>query len=137
MRRHVFRHNRAGADERILPYDDAGQYRRIRSYRSARLHDRSDKGPVLGAPDGAVRIHGSRALIVCEHYAMTDEHVVFYRHALTNKRMGRNFAILADDHSLLYLYECCNERVIAYNALIQVDEIINADILSDAHFSRS
>ena len=135
MRRHVFRDDRAGANERILPYGDAGQDRRIRAYRSARLHDRWDEGPILGALHGAVGIRGPRALIVCEHYAVTDENIVFYRHPLADKTMRRDLTILADNHPLLYLYERSDPRIITYFTLIQVDEIKNADILSNKHIS--
>src|SRR6516162_10741073 len=135
MRRHVFRDDRAGANERILPYGDAGQDRRIRAYRSARLHNRWDEGPILGALHGAVGIRGPRALIVCEHDAVTDGNIVFYRHALADKTMRRDLTILADNHPLLHLHECGNLRIITYFTLIQVDEIQNADILSDKHIS--
>src|SRR6516162_4021975 len=129
MRRHVFRDDRAGANERILPYGDAGQDRRIRAYRSARLHDRWDEGPILGALHGAVGIRRARALIVCEHDTVTDENIVFYRHPLAYKTMRRDLTILADDHPLLYLHERSDSRIITYFTLIQVDEIQSANIL--------
>src|SRR6516225_1273919 len=121
MRRHVFRDDRAGANERIFPYGDAGQDRRIRAYRSARLHDRRDEGPILGPLHGAVGIRGPRALIVCEHDAVTDENIVFYRHALADKTMRRDLTILADTHPLLYLYKRSDPRIITYFTFIQVD----------------
>src|SRR6516162_7207404 len=135
MRRHVFRDDRAGANERILPYGDAGQDRRIRAYRSARLHNRWDESPILGALHGAVGIRGPRALIVRKHDTVTDENIVFYRHPLADKRMRRDLAILANNHPLLYLYECRDPGMITYLTLIQVDEIKNPDILSDKNIS--
>src|SRR5689334_9386659 len=72
-----------------------------------------------------------RVLVVREHHAMPDEHVVLDRHALAKERVRRDLAATSDLDALLDLDERTDTRLIADLAAIRVDERIDLDVVAE------
>src|SRR5262249_19371163 len=74
---------------------------------------------------------GSRIEIVGEHHAVSDEHIVFERDSIAEKRMTLDHAVTPDDGAACDLDERPDERVIADLAPEHVDELgcENANVL--------
>lgn len=65
--------------------------------------------------------------IINKHRPMRNEAIVANRHKFTDKRVGLNFASLADVYSLLYFNEGPDKGSIANHAPIEIDGLHDCD----------
>src|SRR3954470_13814328 len=109
--RRIAGHHRAGrnipGDHRSRPYQgaladaDAAQDRGVAADRSAILDEGLFHLPFIA--DGLAIDAGPRGLVIDEHHAMTDKHVVTDMHAFTDKSVRRNLAAFPDAGAALDL----------------------------------
>jgi hypothetical protein len=91
--------------------------------------------PVLFCLQLAGASRGARIAIVNERDPMSNEDVVFDRHALANKCVARNLAAVTDLRILLDLYESADLRLIADFTAIKIDELREHYVLAQLDVS--
>ena len=67
-----------------------------------------------------------------KRHAVAQEHAVFDRDAFTDEGVTGNFAVLAHGGILLNLDERADFGVVAHRASVQIDELRQLDVLSQA-----
>ncbi len=79
----------------------------------------------------AVRGRRSRVLVVDEHHAVPDEHLVLDRHTVADERMALDLAVRADHRTALNLDERADPRVVADPAPVEVRERLDDDLVAE------
>lgn len=127
----VFGDDRTGTDHCVFADSDAGDDGCVRADACSFFYKSWDDAPIFFRLGRAVRVGGSRELVVREHHAVADEDVVFDSHALAQKRVRRYLASTADLDSFLDLDECTDARFVADLASVGVDEGVDLYIVAE------
>src|SRR6266702_7368165 len=133
VRRHVFRHNAPGANDRVLTNGYIAQNGRSGTNGSPFADFGSFDFPVGFRLQPASGNRCARVHVVDEGHAVANEDVVFNVHALTDERMARNLAAAADRGILLDFDERSDFRLIADFAAVQIDEFRKLHVLAQLH----
>ena len=135
MRRNICGDNRAGADDGVFADGHAAEYGRATANAGPALDDDGHDGPVIIRLYGASRPGGPRIFVVDEGHAMTHEDLVFDRHALTDKRVTRYFAVATHVGAFLNLDEGTDFSAVADLAAVEVNEMVNDYVTTESNVS--
>ena len=78
-----------------------------------------------------VAVRGARALVVDEHHAVADEHLVLDLDALADERVALDLAARADAGAALDLDERPDPRLVADPAAVEVGEGVDDDVVAE------
>src|SRR5581483_11694349 len=112
--------DRPRADEGTAPDPDSAEDDCARADRRAALHRRAQQRPVGSRPQASVARRGGRELVVDEHDAVPDEHLVADLDAVADEGMALDLAAAADRGAALDLDEGADARLVADAAAVQV-----------------
>lgn len=131
MRWHIFCDDAAGTDQRTLTNGDAAEDRGVRTDRGTLLYQGFDAGPVCVCLQTAGGGRRAGEEVVGEHDTMTDENLVFDRHAFADETMRGDFAAASDLRSLLNFDKGPDLGLVANFATVEIRECENTNVLSE------
>ena len=100
----------------------------IEAPRSTTVGSSSQSSAVWSSPEAAV---AARPLVVDEHDAVADEHLVLDRDAVADERVALDLAAGADHGAALDLDERADPRAVADRAAVEVRERLHDDVLAE------
>jgi len=135
MRGNICGYHRAGSDNGVFADGHAAEYGRATANAGPALDDDGHYCPIIIRLYGASRPGGARIFVVDEGHAMTHEDLVFDRHALTDERVTRYFAVATHVDAFLNLDEGTDFSAVADLATVEVNEMVNDYVTTESNVS--
>ena len=135
MRGNICGYNRAGSDDGVFADGHAAEYGRATANAGPALDDDGHDCPIIIRLDGASRPGGARIFVVDEGHTMTHEDLVFDRHAFTDERVTRYFAVATHVGAFLNLDEGTDFSAVANLATVEVNEMVNDYVTTESNVS--
>jgi len=135
MRGNICGYNRAGPDNGVFANGHAAEYSRAAANAGPTLDDDGHNCPIIIRLYGASRPGGAWIFVVDEGHAMTHEDLVFDRHAFTDERVTRYFAVTTHARTFLNLDEGTDFGAVADLATVEVNEMVNDYVTTESNVS--
>ena len=133
VRRDIPRHNTSGTDQGVFPDSNTAEEGSTGADRGSSFDQRILAGPVRIALQSSTLGRRAGVAVVCEGYAVAYENLIFNRDSLTNERMARYLASLADLCALLDFDKRSNPGFVSNCAAIEIDKCLDPDITAEPH----